>query len=740
MASKNAYTNFLLGLLLFAATALLYGHSLWNPLVFDDKPFFVEDFLKQYGTSLFHLDLRWFSYASFGWTYDLFGLDWFWYRAGNLFLHALTSVLLFVFFQRLLIATAQPQDTDTPSHWPAFFAALIFALHPAAVYGVAYLVERSIIMATLFGIAALLCFLEGLTREKTKWFIWSALLYFLAVFSKEHSIMIPGVAVALTLLLQKPSPSLAKKVWLPFALFLGIGLLVVMRAKGFLGAPYEPFAAEMLARLSDNQHGINIANAYPLSVITEGFLFFKYLLLWIIPYTGWMSVDLRQPFATNFLSLPELAGFIFFLAYPLLALRFLLKGGRQGLIGFGLLFPWILYLTELSSVRIQEPFVLYRSYLWMSGLPVVLLPFLSTAPRKLLTIALPVLCVAVAALAWNRLDTFSSNLKLWSDVVAKNQDEKLLGVERGYNNRGFAYLESDHLQEAQQDFKKAVALNPKYPEGHLNIGIINFREKRTDDALQSYNTVIALKPDYYDAYLNRGFTFLQTGRNVEALNDFERAIQLRPQSADAYLNRGLAYSRLGKMREAISDLDEAIHLSPGMASAYMNRGAIDAMLGHPESAFNDMEKAVSLDPKNAAVYYNRGILYGANGHYQEALQDYNKAIELNSNYADAYVNRGGLYMISKRMPEAMAEFDHAIKLDPDHENAHFNRGNVFASQSRFQDALDNYDKALKLNEKNGNALLNRGFVLLSLNRQKDALESFRKSCDAGNRQGCERVH
>lgn len=178
----------------------------------------------------------------------------------------------------------------------------------------------------------------------------------------------------------------------------------------------------MLSQLSEHQQGLNIENAYPLSVITQGFLFFKYLLLWVVPYTGWMSVDIRQSFATHFLSWPELAGFIAFLAYPAVAARFLLKRGRQGLIGFGMLFPWILFLTELSSVRIQEPFVLYRSYLWMSGLPVALLPFLATTPRKTAVTLLSALCLVIAALAWNRLDSFSDNLKLWSDAAAKNQN------------------------------------------------------------------------------------------------------------------------------------------------------------------------------------------------------------------------------------------------------------------------------------------------------------------------------
>jgi tetratricopeptide (TPR) repeat protein len=771
MNSKNEHINFLFGLLLFAITVILYSQSLSNPLVFDDLPVFVEETLKWYGTSVFKLDLRWFAYASFGWTYDLFGMNLFWYRAGNLVLHAATSILLFVFFRRLLSLAAQPQEAEQQTHWPAFCAALVFALHPVTVYGVAYLVERTIIMATLFGIASLFCYMEGLARDRFKWFLWSAVFYFLAVFSKEHSVMIPAVAAALTLLLQKPSLPLIKKIWIPFVLYFAIGLLIVLRAKGVLGAPYEPYAAKILARMSEQQPGFNIENAYGLSVITEGFLFFKYLFLWVVPYVGEMAVDIRQPFATHFTSMPQLPGFIAFLIYPIVATKFLLKGGRTGLIGFGLLFPWLLYLTELSSIRIQEPFVLYRSYLWLSGFLVVLLALLSAASRKTNLILIFVLCPILAALAWNRLDTFSSNLKLWSDVISKIGDEKLLGSERGYINRGGAYLELRNLPEAQKDFKKAIALNPQkadsylnagianllegnlkeaqqhfdtaiklqpeFPEVYLNFGIIKFKQGQIEEALQHYNKALKFKPDYADAYLNRGVLFMQTGRHAEALNDFSRSLEIRPKNADAYLNRGLIYLKLGNIQESFNDLDEAIHFNPNLANAYMNRGIVNMMQQHVDSALIDLSKALQLDPKDSEIYFNRGIVFAAIGRYQEAFQDYGRALELNANYADAHVNRGGLFMMLNQMPEAMAEFDRAIRINPNHENAYFNRGNIFASQSRHQKALDDFDKALGLNPKNAQALLHRGFILLSLNRKEEAIKSFRKSCDAGNKKGCE---
>ena len=642
-----------------------------------------------------------------------------------------------MFIQRLLALVWQ--DDARPSHWAAFFAALAFALHPVSVYGVAYLVERSSIMATLFGLASLLCYMEGFTRDSRKWFIGSAAFYFLAVFSKEHSVMIPGVALALTVLLQKPSIGLLKRLWLPIVLYAAIGLLVTLRAKGVLGTPYEPYAMQMLSRMSEGQvEAVRPDHAYLISVVTEGCLFFKYLLLWIFPYTGLMSADIREPFGA--LSLPVLAGFAAFLAYPAAAVWLLLKRGKWGLAGFGLLFPWVLYLTEMSTVRVQEPFVLYRSYIWMCGLFAALPVLAALLPRKFVPYALAALCALFAALAWNRLDTFASDLNLWSDVVSKNRDEKLPGVERGYNNRSTAFIRAGKLDEAMRDSGKVLELNPKYPEAYVNIGSVYQRQHRFDEALQNFNTAVSLRPGYVEAYLNRGFLYLQMGRNAEAMDDFGRVLEINSQNETAYLNRGIAYLRLGKISEAENDFDEALHINPAFAAAYANRGIADATAGHWDSALDDMTKAVKIAPDYAEGHFNLGIVHGAMGRFQEAMQDYDRAIALDPGYADAYVNRGGLYMMAKRFPEALADFDPAVRIAPGQANAYLNRGNVYAGQARYQEALGDYDKALSLSPGNGQALMNRGLVLLAQDRKAEARESFKKSCIAGFKDACRRAH
>jgi len=500
----------------------LYTGSLHTPFVFDDYVFFASsDNLAKYSFTHFSFDLRWLPYSSLAWTVNWFGLDFFWLRLGNVLLHAANSIVLFFLLRRLFQVTLANDDSSTgfasSLEWLAFFGALLFALHPIAPYGVAYLIQRSILMATLFVLLMLLAYLEGLVRGGWHWMLAAALFYFAAVYSKEHSIAAPGVALALTFLIRKPSPALFRQIAPYFLLSALIAVTVMLSVKqmGVLGQAYEPRAAEMLA-LSGKMHGLQnlqeLPNTHLLSILTQSFLFFKYLWLWLLPNPAWMSVDMRESFAMSYLSWPHSPGLIAFLAYPCVAVWLLLKRGRIGLLGFALLFPWILFLTELSTVRIQEPFVLYRSYLWMPGL-FAALPLLAgwLAPKRMF-ILLGVVAVLLIPLTLNRLDTFSSTLKLWDDAEKLVRDRPAVyGVERIYTGRGNELALLKRYREALADFSKAIEA----------------------------------QPDSAFTYSNRAATYYYLGQYHEALLDYDRALLIKPNDPTAHYGRALTYRALG---------------------------------------------------------------------------------------------------------------------------------------------------------------------------------------------------
>ncbi len=519
--------TFLYILAILVAAGGLYGRFLSSPIVFDDFYMFAGNTLADYGHSYFSFTLRWLPYATLGWTWNTFGENLIWFRLGNLLLHAATAVALF-FFLNSLFETVLPQEKDRLSHAAyAFFGALLFALHPVAVFAAGYLVERSIVMATLFGLLTLYAYLQGLLLKNNRWFVASACFYFLAVFSKEHAVMIPAVALALTVLVESPSKALFKRIALPFIFFALIGILIILKSKGVLGASYEPFALDMLKDLSDSGEKIDRAQAYPLSIATQSLLFFKYLGLWLLPNPIWMSVDMREPFASSLLDWHYLLAMAGFLAYGGIALWLLLQRGKKGLAGFAMLFPWLLFATEFSTVRIQESFVLYRSYLWMSGIFAALPVLFCLVSARKAAIWLVLLCLFYVPLSLDRLQDFSNPLYLWDDaarLVERKQD--LPGVARIYHNRGISFA---HV------FMKTKAL-------------------------EDYNTALRLKPDDSYTYNDRGALFYDWGKYPEAMRDFDKAISLEADVGHFYWARGKVFEATGDMSSAQTNYRQGCQL------------------------------------------------------------------------------------------------------------------------------------------------------------------------------------
>lgn len=521
---------------LLVVVALLYGGFLWSPIVFDDDYIFRDDTLIRYGNGDFPLGPRWLPYFTMGLSRRLFGLELIGYRLPSLLLHAGVAIALYAFLQQLWRSVLPEQTAGRlPYVGIAFFAALIFALHPVAVYGAGYLIERTIVMATLAALLMWWAFLRGLESGRMAWFWTSVLFYVLALSSKEHVIMAPAVSAALLLVWWRThgkDRGVNLRGWLlrlapVFLAYAVMGLYVVLLMKGYLGRTYEILGSDTAAQLTGAQ--IDKRLLYPLSVFNQSALFFKYLGLWLAPDPAWMSVDMREPFVTSFWVWPQTLGFAAFVAYPLVALALMWRGGRPGLLGFALIAPWLLFATELSTVRIQEPFVLYRSYLWAAPAFAALAALFGRMETRRASLVLAFVALMMFPLAYQRLQTFSNPLLLWDDAAQLVEGRhNLTGLTRIYLNRG-------HELQARGLSEKAIA---------------------------DYTRALEEKSDYYRPYLlsDRGVSYLTLKRYAEAVRDFDAAIALKDDNPRTYMGRGMALEALGEAGAALPSFRRACQL------------------------------------------------------------------------------------------------------------------------------------------------------------------------------------
>lgn len=597
---------------LVAASLALYAGSLQHPLVFDDEHL-TESFLRSYGRAFFALDFRWFAYASFGWTYNLFGTDPVWLRAGNVLLHGATAATLYALLARLLSDLPHPANCCS-ARLAAFLCALAFVLHPVAIYATAYLIQRSTVMATLFCLLALLAWHCGLKLHRANpaqsrirsqsWYLAAVAAYFVAVFSKEHAIGLPLVAAALTWLIRGHKPdalsgtsptgeqqnlaSVAREFALPAILSALIGAFIVLRGNGLLGTAYEPFAQGAIARWSEaasispalsGQSGV-----YAASIINQGYLFFGYLVMWIFPWPGWMAIDLRTPFPAQWLAWPQLIGFVAWLAWLATAAWLMRKSHRLAFAGFAVLCPWLLGLTEFATVRIQEPFVLYRSYLWMAGFMLLPALLLCQLTARTAIVATLLTCTLYVASANDRLNSLSTELRVWDDAVTKITDENAPLADRPWRNRGVAHFGREQYSAAARDFEQALRINPSQAENWVARGSLHMRAARTEAALADFNRALAIQPNHVDALGRRCVVYLRLQQLDAAHADCVSARDIYPEDASAHVSLGMVLAMKNQPAEAERAYRQALRLAPALPDAHYQFGVLLSGTGRTSEA------------------------------------------------------------------------------------------------------------------------------------------------------------
>lgn len=481
----------------------LYWPILGAPLMFDDVAYFDGHFTSTYGGSFAPFAPRYWSHATLALQRTLFGDDLVPLRVVNVLLHLLTGGALFLFLRALLDLPSSGMNTDTePQGTTArtmaiWFAVLCFLLHPVAVYGVAYLIQRSIVMATLFCLLMWWAFLRGLATGSVRWFAWACLFCQLALYSKEHSVMAPAVAALLFTRFPR-STWLRPAPLVSLAVCCGLSASVIFQAKYALGTAYQEWVVQGLMPAS-----VQVEHPYLTSILTQSGLFFRYLFLWIVPLTSQMSIDISEPLLDAQRVSSWAWGGLFF-AWCVTGGWLVFRKGRAGLVGIAMSVPALLFATELSTARITETFVLYRSYLWAPSLFLLIPLFARSIDRRVWLIGGFLAGCLLFSLARDRLHALESPIALWSDVIrlADARGHTSL-LDRAYCNRGMAYLQRKQYAEALADFESAKRWNPAQVAADVGEGIVFLRTNRLREAGTSFDAVLNRKPDLIDALLGR---------------------------------------------------------------------------------------------------------------------------------------------------------------------------------------------------------------------------------------------
>lgn len=539
-------------LALIGVTWLVYWPSLQNGFIWDDKLHLLDNIvLKPNGLFRVWFTTDYINYWPLTWTsywleHQYWGLNPTGYHVTNLVLHTIGSLLIW----RVLCALKIPA---------AWFAAVVFAIHPVNVESVAWIAQRKNVLCLVFYVMSVLAYLRFDEQNRTGMYLLALVSFLLAMLSKGAAAPLP--VVVLLCIWWRHGTLSRRDVWrtLPFFAVAGVMSLVeiwfqYVRSIGNVVVRDD----SLLARLT----GVGWCCWFYLSKAV-----FPFNLSFVYP--RW-TIDPANPIS----HLPNLA----LVALLVIAWKYRHAWGRP------LLFALTCYFVTLSPILgffniffMRYSFVAdHYQYLAIIA-PIALIAGVAWTQLQSRGVPLKtagyVLAIVITAclgfLSRQQMPIYENQVTLWRDTLQKNPQAWL-----AHYNLANILSEQQQWTAAEEHYREALRINDDDAWAHHNLAIVLERQGDPDEAAREYERSFEIDPTLADAQYNLGNLRMAQGRWNDAVDHFLRALQVNPGLATAENNLAAALERQGKGEQAIVHYRRALQIAPTNEIAHRNLGQL----------------------------------------------------------------------------------------------------------------------------------------------------------------------
>ncbi len=609
-------------------------------------------------------------YTTFWIQYQLWGTHPFGYHLGNVLLHALNAILVWLLLRELKV----------PGAW---LAAALFALHPVQVESVAWVIERKNVLSGFFYFLSLLLFFRHIDRGGRHRYTLALAFLVCAMLSKTSAVSLP---VALLLGLWWKGERLGRKQLLGLAPFFAFALLLGAWDGWVYHARYHYSAGlSLLERCL---------------IAGRAVWFYAAKLLWpanlVIVYPRW-EIDSRS------------VGQLLFPAAAAVALVLLWLGQER--LGKGPLAAFVFFVAALAPTLglfefayMDHSYVAdHFQYLASVGLLALLAGVASRvvegwpcAFRRSGWAGAGAVLLLLGLLTWRQAETYKDMETLFRYTIGRNPHSPV-----AHYNLGFALTRQDRMEEAIPWYTRAIELKPDYAQAHQNLGVALAFKGDIDKAITHYQQVLRLKPDFVDAHVNWGAALARKGEYSEAVSQYTKALDIDSNHIPAHYNLGHAYYAVGQMNKAIDHFGQVLKIDSNYADTHYHLANALLIQGRIEEAEHHYREALRLDARSLPAHHNLALILEDRGDIEAAIEHYRQALQIDPKWPQA---SGRLaWILATCEDETYRDVDEALRLaalacergpqDPVGWDA---LAAAYAGTGRFEEAVQSARKALQL--------------------------------------------
>ena len=289
------------------------------------------------------------------------------------------------------------------------------------------------------------------------------------------------------------------------------------------------------------------------------------------------------------------------------------------------------------------------------------------------------------------------------------------GFPRVHYYLGLTYLLKDgaaRISDAEAEFKLEVAAHPDEFFGNYYLGIVSTIERKWDVAIEVLLKAARLQPNNPDPYFYLGQSYQGQQQHDKAVEMFKKSIALNPdlkhndyQVTNAHFRLGQSLVKVGQKEEGQKELQiasdlkaQALKRDEAKADAFLNSESLNEQTAFPEVASTEttglsdsQQEALKTEvlfytKVIAAAFENIGLLNAERQQFRSAGQSFSEAAKLDPQLRDIYYNQGLAYFKSESYKDAIAAFENQLRLRPDDLRAKQLLGLSYFSTENFEKA------------------------------------------------------
>jgi eukaryotic-like serine/threonine-protein kinase len=228
---------------------------------------------------------------------------------------------------------------------------------------------------------------------------------------------------------------------------------------------------------------------------------------------------------------------------------------------------------------------------------------------------------------WNKRTTEGLNkgADYFQQAIAKDPNYALAydGLADSYlilGTNGLA-AQKETLPKAKAAAQRALDLDPALAEAHASIGwIYVFNDLNWSGAEEEFQKAIQLNPNYATAHQWYGLELLQTGRIEESTAEIKRALELDPLSLIININLGVIFRVTHQYDKALEQFRKTLELDPDSPTTHYSLGSAYLDKSMYKEAITEATQAATTFHGGTRELALLGYAYALAGRKAEAQQ------------------------------------------------------------------------------------------------------------------------